>query len=316
MKELIAGVDGGGSKTRLILATETGDELASVEGGRSGMRPGEAKKAGATVAALVSEALSIAGILDAVPTILYGGFAGVGRAEERRDLENELSRLGVADEVVVDSDAAIALVDAFGDGPGIIVIAGTGSIAYARGINGELARCGGWGPVFGDEGSGGWLGRRALGVVAAAADGREPPTALTGGILTAAEVNTPEELIPWAIAASTTAIASLAPVVIATAEAGDPRAHALVSLAVEELVVHARALAQRLFEDERAAIPMAFSGGLLQKGTLLRKQLERRLRSAVPGAQLRSAEIVPARGAVRAAMLMLHAASDQRPTTR
>jgi glucosamine kinase len=252
------------------------------------------------------EALSKAGILDSVPTILYGGFAGVGREGERRDLENELNRLGVAEEVVVDSDAAIALVDAVGDGPGIILLVGTGSIAYARGIEGTFSRCGGWGPVFGDEGSGAWIGRRALGIVAAAADGREAPTALTGSILTAAEVNAVEELIPWGIAASTTTIAGLAPVVIATAAAGDPRANALVALAAEELVVHIRALAVRVFGDERATIPVALSGGLLQKGSLLRKKLEQRIRSAVPGAQLRNAEIIPVRGAVRAAIQRIH----------
>ena len=299
MKELIAGVDGGGSRTRLILANELGEELASVEGGRSAMRPGEAMKSAEVIADLMREALSSAGILDAIPTILYGGFAGVGRDEERRDLEVELDRLGVADEVVVDNDAAIAMADAFGEGPGIIVLAGTGSIAYGRGIDGTHARCGGWGPAFGDEGSGHWIGRRALGVIAAAADGREAPTALTGSILTAAEVNSPEELIPWAIAAGTTTIASLAPVVFATAAAGDARANAIVALAAEELVLHVRTLAMRLFGDERAAIPVAISGGLLQKGSLLRKKLEQRIRSAVPGAQMRSAEIIPARGAVR-----------------
>lgn len=302
MKDLVAGVDGGGSRTRLILATETGEEIASVEGGSSAMRPGEAERAGATIAELMREALSTAGILDSVPTILYGGFAGVGREGERRDLENELNRLGVAEEVVVASDAAIALVDAFGDGPGIILLAGTGSIAYARGTDGTFSRCGGWGPVFGDEGGGAWIGRRALGIVAAAADGREAPTALTGSILTAAEVNTVEQLIPWAIASTPATIAGLAPVVMATAAAGDPRATALVSLAAEELVVHVRALAIRLFGDERATIPVALSGGLLQKGSLLRKKLEQRIRSAVPGAQLRSAEIIPVRGAVRAAI--------------
>ena len=83
---MVAGVDGGGSKTRLILATETGEELANVEGGRSAMRPGDAEKSGAVIADLMRQALSEAGILDAVPTILYGGFAGVGREEERRDL--------------------------------------------------------------------------------------------------------------------------------------------------------------------------------------------------------------------------------------
>jgi len=305
MKELFAGVDGGGSKTRLILATETGEEIASVEGPKSAMAPGEAKRSGEVIADLMKQALSNAGALE-IPTVLYGGFAGVGRDEERRDLENELNKLGVADEVVVDTDAAIALVDAFGNGPGIIVIAGTGSVAYGRANDGTRARCGGWGTVIGDEGSGAWLARRALSVVAAAADGREGPTALTGSILTAAEIRSPEDLVAWSIAASTKSLAALAPVVMATASAGDPRAIALVSLAAEELVVHVRALALRLFGDERAAIPVAFSGGLLHKGTLLRKKLEQRTRSAVPGAQIRSAEIIPARGAVRAAIQRIH----------
>jgi glucosamine kinase len=308
MKALVAGVDGGGSRTRLMLADETGEEIATLEGGRSAMRPGEAAISGAVIAGLMKEALSSAGLLE-IPAILYGGFAGVGREQERRDLETELNRLEVAEESVVDSDAAIALEDAFGDGPGIIVLAGTGSIAHGRGSDGAHARCGGWGPVFGDEGSGAWIGRHALGMVAAAADGREPATALTGSILTAAEVNAPEELIPWAIAGSPTTIAALAPVVLATAASGDARANALVALAAEELVVHVRALAMRLFGDERATIPVAFSGGLLQKGSLLRKKLEQRLRSAVPGAQLRPAEIVPVRGAVRAALRRLRSES-------
>jgi glucosamine kinase len=302
MKEIVAGVDGGGSKTRLILATETGEEIASVEGPRSAMRPGEAEKSGAVIAELVREALANAAIIDGVPTILYGGFAGVGREEERRDLETELNRLGVAEEVIVDNDASIAMTDAFGEGPGIILLAGTGSIAYGRSVDGRFERCGGWGPVFGDEGSGFWIGKRALGMVGAAADGREPATALSGSILTATEVSNAEDLIPWAIAATNTQIASLASVVMATAASGDPRANALLSLAAEELVVHLRALATKLFGDERAAIPVALSGGLLQKGSLLRKKLEQRIRSAVPGAQVRPTEIVPARGAVRSAI--------------
>ena len=301
MKEIVAGVDGGGSKTRLIIATDTGEELANVEGPRSAMRPGEAEKSGQVIADMMREALAQASILD-VPTILYAGFAGVGREEERRDLETELNRLGVAEEVIVDSDAAIALADAFNEGPGIILLSGTGSIAYGRGIDGTLVRTGGWGPAFGDEGSGFWIGKRALGIVAAASDGREPSNALTGAILTAAQVNNPEDLIPWAIAASNTTIASLASVVMTTAAAGDARANALVSLAAEELIVHVRALAKPLFGDERAAIPIALSGGLLQKGSLLRKKVEQRLRSAIPGAQVTPSEINPARGAVRSAI--------------
>jgi glucosamine kinase len=99
-------------------------------------------------------------------------------------------------------------------------------------------------------------------------------------------------------------------VVFNVASAGDIRANALVGLAVEELVLHIRALAIKLFGDDRAAIPVAFSGGLLHKGSFLRKRLEHRLKSAVPGAQVKPGEIIAARGAVRAALIQLEVFSQ------
>ncbi len=303
---LVIGVDGGGSRTRLLLASADGQEIASAEGPKSAVRPGEAFRSADVIASLVEQALSESGHGGAMPSVLYAGLAGVGREEERRALQSELEARDVADDIVVDTDAGIALYDAFGEGPGIILIAGTGSIAYARGVNGAYARCGGWGPIFGDEGGGSWIGRRALNVVSAAADGREPPTALTGAILTAAEVNTVEDLIPWAAAASAGDLAELAPAVFTAAAAGDVRAGALVGLAVEELTLHVRSLAVRAFGDERAAVTVAFAGGLLGKGSMLRTRLELRLKSAVPGARLNRSEVQPVRGAIRAAVLRTH----------
>ena len=149
------------------------------------------------------------------------------------------------------------------------------------------------------------MGRRALSVVTASADGREPDTALVGAILTAAQVNEPRELVAWAARATPALLATLAPVVSSVADAGDLRANALISLAVEELVLHVRALARQLFGDERAATPVAFSGGMLSRGSTVRKRLEHRLRSVVPGAQLHGAEVNAARGAVRGALRFL-----------
>jgi glucosamine kinase len=100
-------------------------------------------------------------------------------------------------------------------------------------------------------------------------------------------------------------LATLAPAVMSVASSGDLRANALVSLAVEELALHVRTLARQLFGDERAATPVAFAGGLLARGSLLRKRLEHRLKSAVPGAQIRAEDVVPARGAVRGALRFL-----------
>lgn len=302
--EIVVGVDAGASKTRVIVATSLGETLAEIVGAGAAMAPGNADYCAGIIAALVASALASAEESDTVPRVLYAGVAGTGREAEQMALQNALSRREIADDVVVETDASIALADAFGDRSGVLLISGTGSIAFGRSPSGMLARCGGWGPIFGDEGSGAWIGRRALSVVASAHDGREPETALTGAILTAAQVNEVEQLIPWAIAADRETLAALAPSVLAMAMQDDVRANSIVDMAVEELVLHVRALAKRLFVDDRAAFDLALAGGLLHKGSLLRKRLERRLRGAVPGVTLHAEEVDGARGAVKLALRM------------
>ncbi len=306
MTMIVVGVDGGGTSTRARVADERGNEVVTVVGPGSAVRPGGAERSAEVIAATVRDALASAGMEHVVPKVLCVGVAGVGREPERDALWQALSGLELAEDVSVHADATVALDDAFGDGPGILLIAGTGSVAFGRGPSGTFARCGGWGPVFGDEGSGAWIGRRALSVVAGAADGREPTTALTGALLTAAEVESTEQLIGWAGDATPGKLATLAPAVMQVAEAGDLRANALLGIAVEELVLHVRSLARQLFVDERAAIPVALAGGLLsRRGLPLRRRLEHRLKTAVPGAQVRVEEVVPVRGAVRGALRLL-----------
>ncbi len=305
MTVIVVGVDGGGTSTRAMVADERGTAIITVEGPGSAVKPGGAEDSAAAIAAVVRDAMESAGMPNVTPKVLCVGVAGVGRDAERQALWQALAGRDLAEEVVVHADASIALDDAFGDGSGILLIGGTGSVAFGRSPAGVFARCGGWGPAFGDEGSGAWLGRRALSVVTAAADGREPPTALTGALLTAAQVANVEELIPWASAANPRDFASLVPAIAHTAAQGDPRANALLSIAVEELVLHVRSLARQLFSDERASIPVALHGGLLAKRGPLRRRLEHRLRSAVPGAQLRTEEVVAVRGAVWGALRFL-----------
>jgi len=300
--EIVVGIDAGGSKTRVIIASLSGDQIADSVGPGAAMAPGNADACAETIAGVVVAALESAALTDVVPRVLYAGVAGTGRESEQIALQDALSRMEIADEVVVETDASIALADAFGDRSGVILISGTGSIAFGRGPAGMLARCGGWGFTFGDEGSGAWIGRRALSVVAASHDGREPETTLTGAILTAAQVNEVEQLIPWALAADREALAALAPSVLAMAMQDDVRANSIVDMAVEELVLHVRALARKLFVDDRAAFDLALTGGLLHKGSLLRKRLERRLRAAVPGATVHVEEVDGARGAIKLAL--------------
>ncbi|MEX2178004.1 MAG: BadF/BadG/BcrA/BcrD ATPase family protein [Gemmatimonadaceae bacterium] len=310
MQSIVVGIDGGGSKTRAVLADEHGQTLAEATGAGSAVRPNEIEESAGIIAGVVRDVLE-EGERGDRPGVLCVGVAGAGREPERQALWDALITHEIAEEVVVLTDFAVALEDAFGEGPGVLLIAGTGSAAFGRGPAGVTSRCGGWGPAFGDEGGGAWIGRRALSVVAAAADGREPETALTGAILTATEVAETADLIRWAAAATPAALASLAPIVLTVANSGDLRANSIVSLAVEELALHVRSLARHLFTDERASVPVALTGGLLSKSSPLRKRLEHRLKAAVPGAHVHPGDVDAARGAVRIAVRMLGASATK-----
>ena len=302
MTFIVIGIDGGGSKTHAIVADEQGRTIAETVGPGSAVRPGQAEHSANVIADVVRDALASCDMTHVTPRALCVGVAGAGRETERQELWQALVGRDLATELVIHSDFSIALDDAFGDGPGVLMISGTGSVAFGRGPAGATARCGGWGPVCGDEGSGAWIGRRALSVVTAAADGREPETALTGAILTAAQVNETTDLIAWAADATPGQLATLAPVVLSVAESGDLRANAMVTLAVEELVhprprARAPAVRRRASGAARGAL-----GRHASRGSTLRKRLEHRLKSAVPGAQIRTEPVVAARGAVRAAL--------------
>jgi glucosamine kinase len=302
MAQLVVGVDGGGSKTHVVLANGRGKELGSLIGDGSAVRPGEALTSAETIGALVRDALTNAEITDK-PSLLVAGVAGTGREKERKALLRALQGEGLADEVQVVTDADVALADAFGaEGAGILLVAGTGSVAYGRGPAGAFRRCGGWGPDVGDEGSGAWIGRRALSVVTSSADEREPETRLMGALMTALELETIEDIIPWAAQATPKDLAAIAGHVTTLAADRDLRANSICTLAAEELVVHIRTLARQLFVDERAAFPVALAGGLMTRGSFMRRLVEHRIKTAVPGAQLHGEEVIPASGAVKLAL--------------
>jgi N-acetylglucosamine kinase-like BadF-type ATPase len=265
MSELLVGADVGGSKTA-VAVEKAGAVVARAAGPGAAVRPGRALQSAATISEVVRRALATAGELRA--TVLIVGAAGAGRQPEQSELERALRGEQIAERVVVVTDIEIALVAAFGDAPGIVVSAGTGSIAVGRDRHGVLKRMGGYGWQMGDEGSGYAIGRAALGAVSRARDGRSPSTPLQHRVLAATRSSTFDELVSWAATASPAEVAALAPHVLEVAGAGDVVARGILDYAARELSQLAICLQPQLGEPDR--ISVALAGGLLEASTPLR----------------------------------------------
>jgi glucosamine kinase len=268
MPRVLIGADVGGTKTAVAVSRD-GKIVGRAEGPGAAVRPGRALASSSTIAEVVRQALSSAGLL--IGDVLLVGAAGVGREPERDELRKALRGENVASSVVVTTDIEIALAAAFADGPGIVVSAGTGSVAVGRDRTGKRHRIGGYGWQMGDEGSGYAIGRASLGAVSRAVDGRSPKTALSDRLLRATRSDDYDELVRWAAGASPAEVAALAPHVLAVAAAGDPLAQGIADYAARELSQLAICLIPKM--DITPPIPVAVTGGLLSADQPLRKTL-------------------------------------------
>ncbi len=214
-----------------------------------------------------------------------------------------MRRIGARSRVVVVSDALVALVAGVGEAPGVVIICGTGSIAYGRNARDQAARAGGWGHVLGDEGGGYWIGRHALRAVARAADGRGPATTLTARVLNHFTVARPADLMVEIYERQVPhyALAQLARVVQQARDEGDEAATQVLEQAAHELVRAARSVVDRLqMRDE--AVQFVLAGGVFFGVPWLAEELRRRLPGIAPRGQVRHLEVEPAVGAVRLAL--------------
>ena len=297
----VAGVDGGGTRTRALLLADNGTHLGRAEGPAALVRPARPEAAARVVADLVRRAAAVQGVPLPLPA-LWAGLAGAGRARVRRDLETLLRGEQVASAVRVGTDVEAAFHDAFGGGPGIVVVAGTGSVVLGVGEDGRRLQVGGWGAVMGDEGSGYHLGVAALRAVARAADGRAPPTDLTGAVLDLLDLGRPRKLATWAESANKADIAALAPLVVRTARTGDPAAATVVRLALDELRDQLSAAVRELFPSDTSP-PVALTGGLIAPGGPLRPDVEQIVARA--NGRIFQRAVIPERGAAHLALALL-----------
>jgi len=291
----VMGIDAGGTKTVGLLADESGEIIAQVRGGGANLvAHGELG---------VEKVLyQVIDSLDAPepPGALCLGMAGVDRPAERELLHGVFRRLGIRGEIRIVNDALIALVAGAPEGLGIVVAAGTGSIAYGVDATGATARSGGWGYLLGDEGSAFWLGHAAVRLGIRAADGRGPETSLLQRIAQTLELEIPDGLVTWFYDQdlSRNRVASLASLVEETAAAGDEAAESLLEQAAQHLASAGRAVARQLsFEGP---YPLVLSGGAFRACPSLYARLEGRL--DLPQAQVVRLDRPPAHGAVTLAL--------------
>ena len=300
---VLLGVDCGGSHTAVVVGDRRGRVLARAEGPGSAMRPGGAERSAAVILDVARRAAAQANVPLPASLALVGA-AGAGRAPEQEALAAAITAAGVAERVGVRSDVEIALAAAFDDKPGILINAGTGSIAYARTQDGRLHRAGGYGWQLGDEGGGYWVGRRALAAAARAHDGLEESSTLLERVLVALDLQTFDDLIRWTATATPAQVAALASHVLNAAREGEIVAQRIVADAAVELSGLVRALSGHF--EGTDAIKMATVGGLLHPGSPLLLALRTNLSAALPRARLSEGGAVDApAGALRLAVELL-----------
>lgn len=289
---ILAGVDAGATTTRAA-AVHADGRLA----GRGEAGPGNPHNAGvASAAASITAALADA-VKGELPAVVVAGVAGIEDPALKEGLRAALAASSIAEKAKIHlaSDAAVALDGAFLGGPGIIVVAGTGSVTWGRDPSGREARAGGWGHVVDDAGSGYDIGRSALAAVLRAYDGRGGATALTARVLGTLHLRSPEQIVGAARAMRPPEVAVLAPLVLEAAQQGDAVAEEIVRAAGADLAEAAAAVWRAL--ELRGPHPVAGIGGLFRHA-VLRTAFARDLRRRCPEASFVPPRLQPVGGAV------------------
>jgi N-acetylglucosamine kinase-like BadF-type ATPase len=296
----VLGIDAGGTKTVCQLADENGDVLAESRRGGANLQAAGELEVEKVLHEVMEEAI---GDHEVRPTAICLGIAGVDRPDDARVVRGIMKRIGYKAKVLVVNDALVALEAGAPGAPGIVLIAGTGSIAYGRNEHNQAARAGGWGYMLGDEGSGYWIGRAALRAVLREADRRGPATRLTGLLLNYYGVARAQDLIAQVYHGGLrpSAIAALAQCVQGAFSDGDAVSIGILRGAADQLESSALSVARRL-EMIGSEFPFVLSGGIFKAVPWLEEELTRRLPMASPHSRTVLLTEEPAGGAVRLAL--------------
>ena len=308
----VLGIDAGGTKTTALLADADGRIVGEGRAGGANLQAHGELEVEKVLHGVIDLAL---GDPAAAPAAVCLGLAGVDREGDLQVIREMMKRLGFRSRTLIVNDALIALVagnGGIGPGPrqgfgeayaGVVLVSGTGSIAYGVSKRGVAARAGGWGSSLGDEGSGYWIGRRALAAVVRDADGRGPATALTPMVLAHFGLERPEQLVEeiYDNVTGRRAIASLGATLERARAEGDQVATEILRDAATELSLAAASVVTRL-EMRGEPFPTWLAGGLLTGVPWLAAEVTRHLAEVAPRSVVAPLTVEPAMGAVRLAL--------------
>ncbi len=303
----VLGVDGGGSATRTVIISTEGEALATAKAGPSNPITIGAERALANILEAVDEASARCGVHEFLASRL--GVAGTDLSRLRQELLDGM-RPSFGDTAIF-SDAASALAGGTGCRPGVVVIAGTGSIAYGENRLGETARAGGWGWRLGDEGSGYTIGLKAIMAALRAHDGRGPETVLKQKIVSHLRLGRIEDIIDWVYEPGREPrdVAYLVPLVREAEAEGDEAAALVMAEAGAELGFVANAVIRRL--GMSGEFPVSLNGGVFKQSSVYTIAFEEVVRREAPGCALIKPRMPPLLGSGLLALRSLGVTVDE-----
>lgn len=283
-KQYVLGVDGGGTKTTAVLVSLDGTVVAEEQAGPINLQIVTVNDAAKITVKLMQGCCIKADCSSEQLKSIVLGLAGAGRVADKTAFLGELENSAKKNKlklpsIVIETDARIALEAAFASSFGIVIIAGTGSIAIGKGEDGKIYRIGGWGRILGDEGSGYVIGRQALNAAVRSSEGRADKTKLLKFALEHFSISSTDELVTK-IYRDNVDISSFAPKVIQAALEFDHVAHNILFSQANELAELVRVSVVQMHPKRR--IPVALMGGLLETENVFSKMVKERIARSLP----------------------------------
>jgi N-acetylglucosamine kinase-like BadF-type ATPase len=309
-KQIVIGVDGGGTSTRVALATHQGEVLGIGKAGAGNYHDVGVDAVRSNIDQALTQAWDKAGIPKQQADAVFLGLGSVASEEDRdtiRQVAEDLS-LARSRNVGVDHDLRVALAGGLVGKPGIILIAGTGASCFGRADDGRTWRAGGWGPLLDDVGRSGWLGLQSMIAAVREFDGRGLPTVLSSRVLDALEIKNIDQILHRVDSEglSRREMGALAKLVTQAAAEGDLVAQEIIAAGTDELAILIATVANKLdLADSVGTVPVAVTGGLTKAEGVFLDPLRIAVQRRAPTCEVIEPRLPPVMGSVLIALQSL-----------